>query len=347
MVKKIGYYIIPLLVFFSLDVVVAHGVSPAERRLNSPSHIAGFASDVIPNELTDTHWSGDSLVVYERVVSGYAHAISVYGRDGKQKFGVPFSIDGAADIHISDAALAADGSVVVAAGSRGKDDTISNFIAHIGKDGKLLDIVRTTPYVVRMVCPIADGTVWTAGFERDEKLRSVKQYEILRQYSFKTGLVASALDASKMAHPADWPMYFPVGMYPWETALRATSKTLGFYSGPSNEWITLDLTTHEVRREPVKALGKGEQLTGFAMTESGQVFASIEVAGKNPSLGLFELVADQSGVRSWLPVRGTLRTADAAGDLTFTRLLGSTGNQIVYFPEAYPSTTVHWSTVAH
>ena len=114
-------------------------------------------------------------------------SVALYDRDGHVvREGIVWFKD-ANSVSITDAAVNRAGNLVVSGGIENQAGAIANFIASIGTDGRLSQVIRTTPFVPIYVCAAEDGTVWSYGMDRDEEGKGIEKSLRLRQYSFEKG----------------------------------------------------------------------------------------------------------------------------------------------------------------
>jgi hypothetical protein len=327
----------------SMTAAPKDGAQSASLKLYSPSRQAAF-SILSSNEYFRHKWDGQYLVSSGLVASRSNPIVEVDDLNGDTVASTTLWFNNAEEVNIADAAVASDGSVVVAAGARRKDGTISNFLAKVGRDGMVKSVVQTSPYVAYYVRPSPDGTVWTLGRERDSQLRG-KESAVLRQYSFEKGELTTALDSktflAKSASASDIPWY---ASFPGGITVANHGETLGFYSARTSEWITVDLNSRAIVRQAIAPLPAKVEVTGVAYTDSGEVFASVFAPGDAVSLSGLAKLQRSPDKASWVMVDGSAASsAQEAGDHPFYELLGCSGNALVYRTEKYPSTEVAWS----
>src|SRR5262249_36269248 len=255
--------------------------------------------------------------------------VRLYDQAGRTRE-VTIAIKDAESISIADAAVNRSGKLFVAGGATSKDGTISNFIARVDEDGHIKKILRTTPFMPVYICSAdsdKDNTVWSYGFDRDENGRRIDGSLMLRQFSLETGQLQALLDPKKLS--PGWNL--TRGRFPGDISLRCSSKNVGLYNGSSNEWIVFNLETNNLKISKISPLPPKTQvrMTGFAMTESGEVFASLHDKSKTvPESGLFRLQFDAANNASWVPVAGTIGPYLNGGPIE--RLLGIDGDDVVY-----------------
>lgn len=164
--------------------------------------------------------------------------------------------------------------------------------------------------------------------ERDAQGRGVQTSLRLRQYSFDKGELSAMLDVSSL-NSDGWKL--KEGRYPGEISLRCTSSKVGLLNGASSEFVEFDLAANKLKVSKVEPLPPPEEvrITGFALTESGDVFVSLHDHSTTPSRsGLFKLSFDKSDVGAWVPVDNTVgRYLHGA---KVDQLLGADGSDLVY-----------------
>jgi hypothetical protein len=134
------------------------------------------------------------------------------------------------------------------------------------------------------------------------------------------------------------------GEYPGQISLGCTSQKVGLYNGRSGEWIEFDIPTNTLKVSKVELLPPPKELriTGFALTESGEVFASLHDRSKNaPLSGLFRLKFNGSGLGSWVPVQGSIGPYLHGAPLG--QLLGTDGTELIYTRDL--TATAYWSQI--
>jgi hypothetical protein len=266
-------------------------------------------------------------------------AVTLYDREGHvAREGIVWFKD-ASSVGINDVAVSGTGNLVVAGGTESRTGAIANFIATIGRDGHVDSVIRTNPFLPIYVCAAEDGTVWSYGIDRDAGGRGVASSLRLRQYSFNKGQIKSMLDVSTL-NSAGWKL--SRGRYPGEISLRCNAEKLGIYNAASGEWVELAFSTNKLKVAKVNPLPSPKQLRlrGFAMTDSGDVFASLADKSTTPArVGLFRLEFEGNGPGSWVPVGNTVGPYLHA---PIDMLLGADGDKLVYTRDL--SGNAYWST---
>ena len=272
------------------------------------------------NHTLETTPSKPGLILYDR-----------YGRVARQPI---VWVDGASIVTVRHAAANQSGNLVVAGGAVDSKGALVSFIGQIGRDDRLHSIIRTTPFAPAYVCLLDDGTVWSYGTDRDEHHNMVQDSIRLRHYSFEKGQLQALLNVTALpdyaATHGQW--IFDRGL-PDDVSLRCNSKSLVLYNAPSGDLIELDLktTAMTVTKVPLfPAQRPTFSITGFTLTDSGEMFASFLDRRKRgtPLSGLFRLTRTKPGTAEWVAVPGTLGIY--LKDSPIHKLWGADGNSVVY-----------------
>lgn len=262
--------------------------------------------------------------------------VIVYGRDGAVVRQAIVWLEGARKVSLTDAAVSQSGNLVVGGGTTNHEGAIANFIAEIGSDDRISRVVRTSPFVPTYVCALDDGTVWAYGADRNASLSMIENSPRLRQYSFDKGLlqamlVTSALPDGEAFRDAWRPAQ---GRYLGELNLRCNSKMVVLYNGGSGDLIEYDLQKKQMTTNKVVALPADTRrfhITGFALTDSGEIFASFHDAAdlNAPLSGLFHLEPDTASAGyKWVAVPGTVGVY--LKDSPIQKLWGADGDKLVF-----------------
>jgi hypothetical protein len=291
------------------------------------------------------YWDRQFLITYSIDDTGPKRPAAIlYDRSGRIAREVYVSFKDAYSTSIGDVAVSKSGQIVVAGGTESRAGAIANFIASIGGDGRMRQVIRTTPFLPVYICSSVEGNVWSYGIDRDSEGRGVSSSLRLREYSFGKGQLRAMLDTSTL-NSSGWTL--ERGRYPGEISLRCTSKKVGLFNGRSSEWIEFDLAANKLRAWRVAPLPSPRemQVTGLALTEDGQVFASLHDRSSNPPRsGLFVLSPDSNsaGLRTWVPVSDTIGPFLQGAKVW--RLLGADGSDLVYARDV--DGTAYWSRYA-
>lgn len=311
--------------------VIAQQTTTAVYSLAAPHRQTGLPQ---PTSIWARHWGlrwdKGYLVTYnEMPENGPAKpAVVLYDRNGDPSREATVWFKDARSVSISDAAVSKAGELVVSGGTENEAGVIANFVASIGTDGRISQVVRTTPFLPLHLCNPGDGTVWSYGVDRDAQGRRVEDSLMLRHYSLNNGQLAAMLDRSKL-NASGWSLVD--GVYPGAIALRCTSSKVALLNLGSSEFIEVDIATNALKIRKLNPLPspKEMRITGFALTESGDVFVSLhDRTSQPPRSGIFRLTFDAGNVGSWIPVENTVGPYLHGGPVE--RLLGADGDDLVY-----------------
>jgi len=320
----------------ALAVGLRAGDEPAKTTaLSEVSNQGNFAAVLQPG--MHNYWSNGYLITIDVppfMVPDKAGVI-LYDRDGVVARQPIVWLEGAKDLSVTDVAVSRSGNLVVGGGAMNNDGAVANFIAEIGSDDRIRRIVRTTPFVPAYVCALDDGTVWAYGFDRDASLSMIENSPRLRQYSFDKGrlqavLVTSALPDAQTSRDT-WRL--SRGRYPGLISLRCNSKMVVLYNGGTGDLVEYDLQKNQMTVNKVAALPADRtfHITGFALTESGEMFASFHDAANPKAVvsGLFHLEPDSAPSRyKWVAVPRTVGVY--LKDSPIHQLWGADGDKLVF-----------------
>jgi hypothetical protein len=252
-------------------------------------------------------------------------AVTAYDDSGKLTHRGYVWLEGAKAVSIGDASMTKSGQLVIAGGTHDADGVIANFIGMPGKDGHLSQMVRTSPFLPAYICPADDGTVWSYGIDRDVNLRSVPGGSLLRPFSFTNGQV-QAVNTSGLAQ-GWWRLL--QGRHPGVVSLYCNSNTVTLYNDDAHQLARLDIGSGTLKIIDVVPRPEATDITGIALTSSGDLFASYLFPKRVPPVfGLFRLAVSNSGQGKWLMVGGTLGTQ--GGENGVAQLVGTDGDDLVY-----------------
>lgn len=278
----------------------------------------------------DRLWDKKYLITYDASpdLTPDNPAVVLYDRSGHvAQEGIVWFKD-ARSVSIGGAAVSKAGELVVSGGTQNDAGVIANFIASIGADGHVSQVIRTTPFLPFHLCDPGDGTVWSFGIDRDSEGRGVKESLRLRHYSLAKGQLAAMLDSTMLDSPS-WSL--TQGGYPGAVNFRCTSTKVALLNVVSSEYVEVDIPTNTLRIRKLNPLPsmKEVRVTGFALTESGDVFVSLhDRTSQPPRSGVFKLTFNAADVGSWNPVANTVGAYLHGGPVE--RLLGADGNDLVY-----------------
>ncbi len=316
-------------------------------RLSVPYHQAHFSTLALHGGFK--YWDKGFLITYANMDSTIhpspnTPAVILYDREGDGRVAQEAVVwfKEAARLSVGHAAVTKSGKLLVTGGTGSHDGAIANFIVSIGTDGRIDRVIRTTPFLPIYICSAADdGTVWSYGFDRDEHGRWIRDSLRLRQYSFDKGEIRKLLEPSVL--DSAWSRNSR-GAYPGAMGMRCNSQKIVLYNGNSTQLIEFDLAADKLNISKAVPLpeNKSVRITGFALTDSGDMFVSLHDRAKDPPLsGLFKLTFKGTEPGTWQGVEGTVGPF-LQGSVAF--LMGASGNDLLYTKQLFDG-QVYWSNV--
>jgi hypothetical protein len=306
---------------------------PAGTALADVSHQANFP--IVDAQFH--YWSNGYLVTFDSppVMVPNKAGVALYDRYGAVVREPIVWLEGARSISLTDVAVSRSGNLVVGGGTTNNEGAIANFIAEIGSDDRVHRVVRTSPFVPWRLCALDDGTVWAFGNDRDASLSLVENAPRLRQYSFEKGRLQAMLDTSALpdAQSSRDVWRLSQGRYLGALNLRCNSKMVILYNAGTGDLVQYDLQKNNMKVSKVAALPAERtfHITGFALTASGEIFASFHDAANPKAVlsGLFHLEPDSAGSGyKWVAVPGTVGTY--LKDSPIQKLWGADGDKLVF-----------------
>ena len=287
------------------------------RRYHDKGYLLAFAS----NHTVETSPSSAGFLVFDR--------------DGNIAHEPVIWIKGANVVTVHYVAVNSSGNPIVSGAALDANGTVASFIGEVGSDDHLHRIIRTTPFVPAHVCALDDGTVWAYGMDRDEHLNGIQNSLRLRHFDFKKGQVEALLNATTLPDYAStsegWLFY---DFMPNEVDLRCNSKTAVLFNMRSGDLVEVDLKSNAMKITkvplPPAPIEEGFLITGFALTQSGEIFASFLDRREIHSAvsGLFRLNRESATTAKWVAVPGTVGLYHK--DSALQNLLGADGDDLVF-----------------
>lgn len=331
LLKSAGFFLFAYWALLPSQHLIAQQPQPVQHSLAAPHRQAGLPE---PASIWARHWGllwdKGYLITYDELpgVGPGKPSVVLYDRSGQVAREAITWFKEARTVSISDAAVSKAGELLVSGGTENEAGVIANFIASTGSDGRVSRVVRTTPFLPLHLCDPGDGTVWSYGVDRDAQGRRVEDSLMLRHYSLSDGQLAAMLDRSKL-NSSGWSLVD--GVYPGAISLRCTSTKVALLNIGSSEYVEVDVPTNTLTVRKLNPLPspKEMRITGFALTESGDVFVSLhDRTSQPPRSGIFKLIFDAANVGSWIPVENTAGPYLHGGPVE--RLLGADGDDLVY-----------------
>ena len=294
------------------------------------------------------YWQNGYLIAWSmnRSIEGSPSkaAVYAYDKDGQIVREAVVWLDGASSLTVDTAAIGPSGKIVVSGGVQDPAGHITSYLAEIGKDDHVSRVIRTAPYVAQRLCAAEDGTVWTYGIDRDNRLAGVPNSLRIRQFSFEKGQLRGMLDTSTLSADG-WQS--ALGRRPDDVSFRCNAKTVVLYHSIAGDLVEVDTKTGTMKISKVAGVPDTVDfyVLGFALTDSGEIFISYVDRRQMPvTSGLYHLVRDRSNsTAKWVPVEGTVgRYVHGSNDALIQRLLGADGDDLVYTKHVMDG-KVYWS----
>ncbi len=185
-------------------------------------------------------WTGNALAKIEGPESS-APVLHFYDESGAEVERVTIQVPGAHSIQVLDKhfARSADGVVAAAGFAYGLGDRGANFLAIIGPDRASQTVVRTTPYVTDALTIASDGTIWTAGWEFDDRDRDKagESYFVIRRFNRQGKLLGGA--APRTEFPGRWS---PSN----SSQFAASQNRVGWFSTVAHKYMEFSLDGKEI-----------------------------------------------------------------------------------------------------
>jgi hypothetical protein len=294
----------------------------------------GYQADFTPLIANGNHavaWGKGHLISF-----GFGEMkdpVVLFDKTGKSLFETFPTFENARKTYGHDAAATRSGTAVFAGSATTADGASADFIAEIGNEG-IRHVIRTSPFYPLKVCVTDQGTVWAYGEEltADRAAEPRAHYPMLREYSFDKGELRTALDRATVRPPSG----VPIGGAHHDAFLQCGAKSVVLVSGPTNELMEYELSTSHLTRTPIAPLPDGFYLTGIALTDSAELYASTLKPGAGAQTGMLRLQRDASGAQ-WK----TLTMVSPHGG-NFFLLMGSDGEDLVYSRGRH-NATAFWS----
>ncbi len=215
------------------------------------------------------------------------------------------------------------------------DGSIQRFIAKTDLTGRIVQSLQTGRFLPRQVCEATDGTVWTLGYDSDLcDSPDDADRNVLLHYSFEKGLLERLVTLDSISKSSQAILN---ASSPGKSFLRCGKDRVSVFFGFAAQYVEVDASNGKLVRWNV-ALPPiaGGKANGFAVTEAGRIFVSLQGFSEldnTVTVGLYELKAKAgTSVATLIPVSGSLTAYDGNGlppDEAFQRLWGADGDELV------------------
>jgi len=261
--------------------------------------------------------------------------VTMYDRDGKKVLEARMAPPDAAKVSLLAAAATHAGGILAVGGGMMTDGSIQRLIAKTDLTGRIVQSLHTGRYLPRQACEATDGTVWTLGYDLDLcDSPDDADRNVLRHYSFEKGLLERLVALDSISKSSDAILK---ASSPGKSFLRCGKDRVSVFFGFAAQYIEVDASNGKLVRWNV-ALPPiaGGKTNGFAVTEAGRIFVSLQGFSEpdnTVTVGLYELRAKAgTSVATLIPVSGTLTAYDGNGlppAEAFERLWGADGDELV------------------
>lgn len=287
-------------------------------------------------------------------------AVYMISETTAQSFSVPLSIEGATALRIEQAVVTIEGTVLIAGTMTrsekgqtvmrnlfGPDSlrTTQNVIAEVSSTGKLIHVTDLGGFTAERMCSAGDGTTWLLGQEWAEEFKGKNglSYSLLRHVRADGSTINSYLGKNVVTKgiPLNYRARTPESF----TAFIAcdASSVAAYVQRPLRGFI-LEQVDSKSNTETTQVVynSPGLELTGFAMTFGGHLYASFQPSKSannstiNSLPGLYSIVG---GTWLYMP-------PETSQQLPIGRILGSSGSSLVHLlgnedPQNVP--VVYWT----
>jgi len=315
----------------SLQASGQTGSAPVASQLEPPNHQVTILDS--PGTLRPAampHWEGRYLVSGTFEVKSPQPNVSLYDQSGTRVRKAAIWFPDSVRVSIFDAAVTPQGNIVASGYAAKSDGTFAYFIAKTDLSGAVTQVIRTNPFLASKVCALDEDSVWTYGDDLN-KNHATLDYKMLRNYSFSQGLLHAYVPRSAIKIPVGG-IVVGKSMY-W---MRCSGSKVAVYVGMGPDYFQLNVAHNTLDRFHVERMPGDMMVTGFALTDTGHVFASLEVTGDGTLglRGLFELKVDTAAKQvQWVPVQSTLthfQSWEHVQEGAFWDLLGTDGTNLIY-----------------
>lgn len=324
--KNLGYAALAMLV-----VSIAALGQPARL-------VSSGASLTIPATLEGKRipvWSGNALVVAEGPFTE-PNAFWAFDRGGALVFNAAFYIPEAAHTYVRNWARGADGTLALCGSSFASDGRGAPFIAWISADGVSQEVIRTEPYTPNLIAVSPDGTFWTVGRELNSRLSERSGVDlnagVVRHFDRSGKTLGAFMPRSSLRNPGE------LGAN--SGYLAASAERVGWFhydveANGKGAYVEIspggDITSYPIPRLP--SPNPLVQVSGMAMTDSGDVFVVMYDVGAHTGFSIFRL---NRSTKDWSPVTLSGVTGD------FALLYGASGSDLAFRVPGDPLSTVRF-----
>lgn len=314
--------------------ILAQSTRSASVHLAGPHQQRTFT---IPSD-SRRRWSNNALLTFHRYDKGQNQTIFAYDQNGALIREATMALPDATQIAIVDATRDSSGLLFVGGGAQDASGRVAHFIAQFNDAGRVSKVVRTTPFMPRLLCAARnDGTIWAYGGDQG----TVKTSPVLEEYSMDKGLLRALFPRSELGQ--EWKLLD--GPVPDEAIhLACNDQKVVLFNAESDALLEYDLVSDKATRLHVIPLPeKDVYVTGFCITKDGVILSSLLQRSQHPPLiGIFELTSTNS-TNAWVPLPETVHPADRESELW---IVGIDGSDLVY-KRSFEDASLSWATLSH
>jgi hypothetical protein len=285
--------------------------------LGQTSHAFVHERDVngrFPPGVDTPRWSGRSLLGYELDMTAAPILYSVDRNGNREEY--VLTLPGVSMVSIGAMAGGADGAIAVSGGIYSSDAQIATFFVWISPDRKTQIVTRIWPYVATKIAIAADGTIWTAGFLKNDENTKVVVYNQLRHFETSGKQLAAFMVRTRQSKQ----LLSNGTTYSW---LGASSDRVGWLSN-GNEYIEFSLDGTEMQRfdGPADLAEAPGSLAGAGLSADNEI-----ALGVRTKAGLKVFTLDRKS-RTWNALLPEEKASHWVG--------GFDGGTLITLPEVEP-----------
>jgi hypothetical protein len=222
-------------------------------------------------------WNGRTLIGYE-LDGTAAPLIYSVDRDGNREEFL-LQLPGIHRMSIRGIAGGDDGAIAVSGGGYSSDAQLATWFVWVSPDRKTQIVTRIWPYVAEKIALAADGTIWTAGFLKDDENTKALISNQFRHFDMSGKQLAAFVVKTRPGY-----LHSDGTSYSW---LGASSDRIAWLSN-SNEYIEIALDGTEIQRfdGPDDLTGAPYNLRGAGLSADNEIALGV---GKKTGLKIFIL----------------------------------------------------------
>lgn len=287
---------------------------------------------------TRRRWSNNALISFHRYEKVDKQSVQLYDENGRLSREAMVSLPDAREFAIVDATGDSSGSLYLSGGANDAKGRVAHFIAQLNDSGQVSKVVRTTPFMARLICaPKHDGTIWAYGGDQG----NVRSSPVLEEYSLDKGLLKALFPRTELG--PEWTGLD--GPVPDEAIhLVCNDQKVVLFNAESDTLLEYDLSSDKAIRQQITPLSRQDvYVTGLCITKEGVILSSLlQKSHQPPLIGVFQL--NMANSRSaWMPLEETVHPAKPGSELW---IVGTNGTDLVY-KRSFEDSSLSWATLTH